>query len=224
MGGDSLGLTWIRLYSLGLTWMHLDSVGLTWSHLDSLGLIWTHLGSPGFTRTHLDSLGFTWAHQDSLGLTWTHLDSLGLTWSRFEFTSIYPGPWTHPISQGKRESPDLTREKGRPPGPKREKGKGSRLIISLPTHPYIQTPRVARTHETKRFPGSGGEPKGGLTPPNLRSFKDTRQGCYIMAQYETIPIRMWLLEHELQCFSRVFPTSQGNTRQCLLGSIGGWGE
>ena len=146
---DSFGFTWSH-------WIHFDSLGFTWTHLDSHGFFRIHLDLLGLTWTHLDSFGLTWIHSGSLGLTWTHLDSLGLTWSHFEFTSIYPGPWTHPISQGKRESLNLTREKGRPPVTKREKGKGSRVIISLPTHPYIQTPRVARTHETKRFPGSGG--------------------------------------------------------------------
>ena len=48
------------------------------------------------------------------------------------------------------------------------KGKGHKpyVLTAIPIH--IQTPRVARTHETKRFPGSGGPSSGGLTAPNLR--------------------------------------------------------
>ena len=55
----------------------------------------------------------------------------------------------------------------------------------------IQTAR-ARTHDTKRFPGYGGLPKGELTPPNLRYITNTLYYIYI-----------YIYNHEnaaLECF------------------------
>ena len=123
-GGTHLVSLWTHLVSLGFNWTHLNS--LIWIHMDSLGLTWTHLDSLGLTWTHLDSLGFTWTHLDSLGLT-SHLDSF----------------WSHC---------NPTKEKGKPPTAKREKGKGRHPHLSPNStrqadRAHARTPRTAR-HET----------------------------------------------------------------------------
>ena len=73
------------------------------------------------------SLGLTWIPLVQLVFTRSHSDPLGFTWN--------------------------TREKGKSPAPKREKGKAQTLnLVRLP--PYNQTARThAQTNETKRFPG-----------------------------------------------------------------------
>ena len=117
---NSLQFTWTHLDSFGLTWVHLDSLEFTFTQLGSLGFTWTHWDSLGLTWLHLDPLRFTGTHLDSLGLTdftpillrghlislWFRLYRIDFTsisfdlisislWFHFEFTSIYPGPWTH---------------------------------------------------------------------------------------------------------------------------------
>ena len=81
--------------------------------------------------SHLDSLGFTWTHMDSLGLTWTHLDSLSLTCS-------------HLVSLGLTGTHLDSREKGKLPGAKREKGKGMQMIFEIHSDLVYS---CARTHE-----------------------------------------------------------------------------
>ena len=94
-GGDSLGFTWPHYASP-------DSLELTWTHFDSLGLTWIYSDSLYPTGTHLDSLALTWTHWDTLGLA---MNSFGIR--RTRLVSLHP-----------------SRELGRPPGTKREKGRG----------------------------------------------------------------------------------------------------
>ena len=69
---------------------------------------------------HLDSLGLT-IRLFSLGLAWTHLVLLGLTW--FHMASLALA-WLH----------WLARDKRKPPGAKREKGKRRRSYLRrIPT-------------------------------------------------------------------------------------------
>jgi hypothetical protein len=93
------------------------------------------------------------------------------------------------------------REKGiaLPKGKKKaslgEKVKGKdgppEIFTWIPLH--IQKPRGARTHETKRFPGYGGLPKGELTPPNIRHI-------YIYRDIDImIYIYIYIYTHMYQC-------------------------
>ena len=172
----SLGLTWS-----GFTWIHLDSLGLTWTHLDSLGLTWIHLDSLGFTSSSFEA-----RDQRHRGLPGSGPTALGGARpdSCFKFTKKMPN-----LTRTCQDSPNLTQEapqiayelaeplfiQFRIHDPSQEGRARARAGEHSPSFggPALRTTssrrhtqlRIARTNETKRFPGLGGL----IHTPNLRS-------------------------------------------------------
>ena len=105
------------------------------------------------------SLGLTCSHFVSLGFTWSPFVSLGFTREKGKALGPKGKRESLPGQKGKRES--LPGQKG-----KRERCHGGHLNCN--STPHQNRASHARTKRND-FPVAGGLPKGGLTPPNLRS-------------------------------------------------------